>query len=96
MPTQTASHTGCRLCSWSLISRTHTYFRRFILPNFAQRDQRVLRRYVAACEELAESTVLGHKGGVTVNLKDQNAEPYVRIDFPPKEAIRGTTVLFKF
>lgn len=65
------------------------------LPDFSQGDRKILHRYVATCQELAESTVLSHKGGVTVKIKDQNAEPDLRIDFPPKEAIRGTTVLFR-
>lgn len=63
------------------------------LGDFGDEERAVLERYVDVCEELAESTVLSHDGGIAVHV-DQGQER-VEVDFPPKESIRGTAVLFR-
>lgn len=68
------------------------------LTGFQPAELQVIQRYIASCEELSESTVLSHNGGVTVNLKradDGSTKQTVTAQFPPREAIRGTTVLFR-
>ncbi|WP_371480695.1 hypothetical protein [Kitasatospora sp. NBC_00315] len=63
------------------------------LPGISAAELRILRRYVHTCQELSESTVLSHSSGVSINMND-GVEAVVA-DFPVKEAIRGTTVLFR-
>lgn len=53
----------------------------------------MLKRYVDVCEELAESSVLSHDGGFTVTVEE--GKERIEANFPPKEAIRGTAVLFR-
>jgi hypothetical protein len=68
------------------------------LTGFQPAELEVIRRYIASCEELSESTVLSSNGGVTVNIKrgdDGSTHETVTANFPPREAIRGTTVLFR-
>ena len=68
------------------------------LTGFQADELGVIRRYISCCEELSESTVLSSSGGVTVNLKradDGRTQQTVSAEFPPREAIRGTTVLFR-
>jgi hypothetical protein len=55
----------------------------------------ILRRYSAAARELAESAFLAHPTGVTVNLVDGALEERVEERFPPKENVRGFSVLFR-
>jgi hypothetical protein len=55
----------------------------------------VLRRYVSAAVELAESAFLAHPTGVTVNVLDGRLEEQIERNFPPKENIRGFSVLFR-
>jgi hypothetical protein len=56
-------------------------------------DLPVARRYVATCRELAESSVLAHRGGIAV--RDTGEGVMVTSDLPTKEAMRGTDVLFR-
>lgn len=64
------------------------------LAGFNDDEMLMLERYVDVCEELAESSVLSHDGGMTVRITGGNTEQ-VETSFPPKEAIRGTAVLFR-
>lgn len=64
-----------------------------LLSGFNNEERAVLGRYVDVCEELAESTVLSHDGGLTFRVED--GQERVEPNFPPKEAIRGTAVLFR-
>lgn len=57
------------------------------------RDHEAVARYVHACKELASYSLLSHKGGYTLHA-DASGER-VEVDNPPKEALRGFTVLFR-
>ncbi|MCX4748078.1 hypothetical protein OG455_21605 [Kitasatospora sp. NBC_01287] len=63
------------------------------LPGISAAELGILRRYVHTCQELSESTILSHSSGVSINMSD--GVEAVIADFPAKEAIRGTTVLFR-
>lgn len=63
------------------------------LSGFTDVELVMLTRYIYACEEMAESTVLSHDGSLTFKVTD--GEETVEANFPPKEAIRGTAVLFR-
>jgi hypothetical protein len=63
------------------------------LGGFTENELPMLNRYIDVCEELAESTVLSHDGRITFTVTD--GRETVEVDFPPKEAIRGTAVLFR-
>lgn len=73
--------------------------RRFpTLSGFSPDELTVIRRYITCCEELSESTLLSSQGGVSVSVKrapDGTQEEKVTAKFPPREAIRGTTVLWR-
>ncbi len=64
-------------------------------PDFEKAQERVLRRYVDTCEELARSTVLSHDGGMRITFTRNNPDPTITRDRPSGEALRGTTVLFR-
>lgn len=68
-------------------------------PPFAERIPEdllvVLRRYESAAVELAESAFLVHPTGVTVNVLDGGLEEQIEKSFPPKENVRGFSVLFR-
>jgi hypothetical protein len=55
----------------------------------------VLRRYMSAAVELAESSFLVHPTGVTVNVLDGGLEEQIEERFPPRENVRGFSVLFR-
>jgi hypothetical protein len=55
----------------------------------------VFRRYMSAAVELAESTFLAHPTGATVNVLDGGLEEKVEERFPPRENVRGFSVLFR-
>ena len=55
----------------------------------------VLRRYTYAAAELAESAFLAHPTGVTVNVLDDGVEEQIERSFPPRENVRGFSVLFR-
>jgi len=63
------------------------------LSGFSAEERIVLLRYVAMCRELAESTVLSYEGGI--EFKTKNGNVTFTADEPPREAIRGTVVLFR-
>lgn len=63
------------------------------LHGFAPAEEAILLRFVETCRELAESTVLSHHGGVHFEI--QGGIPTVSADEPPREALRGTVVLFR-
>lgn len=69
-----------------------------ILTGFTNEELEVIGRYIACCEELAESSVLSHATRVKVSWKqaeDGTQEESITADFPTREAIRGTTTLFR-
>lgn len=53
----------------------------------------VLRRYRVAARDLAESAFLAHPTGVTVNVLDGNLDEQIEEGFPPRENVRGFSVL---
>jgi hypothetical protein len=55
----------------------------------------VLRRYVSAAAELAESAFLAHPTGVTVTVLNNGLEEQIEKSFPPGENVRGFSVLFR-
>lgn len=55
----------------------------------------VLRRYVTAAMELAESAFLAHPTGVTVSVLDGGLDEQIEKRFPPRENVRGFSVLFR-
>ena len=55
----------------------------------------VLRRYTSAAAELAESAFLVHPSGVTVNVLNGGLEEQIGRSFPPRENVRGFSVLFR-
>jgi hypothetical protein len=55
----------------------------------------VFRRYTSAAVELAESTFLAHPTGVAVNVLDGGLEERIEKSFPPRENVRGFSVLFR-
>jgi hypothetical protein len=55
----------------------------------------VLRRYTHAAAELAESAFLAHPTGVTVNVLGEGLEEQIERSFPPRENVRGFSVLFR-
>jgi hypothetical protein len=55
----------------------------------------VLRRYSDAARELAESAFLAHPTGVTVNVLDGGSDEQIEKQFPPRENVRGFSVLFR-
>ena len=55
----------------------------------------VLRRYTAAAAELAESAFLAHPTGVTVTVLDDGLDEQIEKSFPPRENVRGFSVLFR-
>lgn len=63
------------------------------LSGFTVPETRTLRRYVATCQELAESTVLSHRSGIAVSF--EGGRESVEVNLPTMESIRGTTVLFR-
>jgi hypothetical protein len=63
------------------------------LAGFTNEESGVLMRYVQSCRELAESTVLSYR--TRLAFKSENGKPTVEADEPPREAIRGTVVLFR-
>jgi hypothetical protein len=68
-------------------------------PSFAQAISDdslvVLRRYSAAAKDLAESAFLAHSTSVTVHVHDDGMGEEVEKSFPPKENVRGFSVLFR-
>ena len=63
------------------------------LHTFSDDERRTLVRYVETCAELAESTVLSYGGGIYFSTKDGRTD--YSADLPPREAVRGTVVLFR-
>lgn len=63
------------------------------LRGFSPTEEAVLLRFVDTCRELAESTVLSHGGGLRLEMNDGKGT--LTADQPPREAIRGTVVLFR-
>ena len=61
----------------------------------AQDSLIVLRRYTTAAAELAESAFLAHPTGVTVNVLDGGLDEQIERCFPPRENVRGFSVLFR-
>jgi hypothetical protein len=61
----------------------------------AEDSLRVLRRYTTAASELAESAFLAHPTGVTVNVLDGGLDEQIEKCFPPRENVRGFSVLFR-
>jgi len=55
----------------------------------------VLRRYTFAAVELAESMFLAHPTGVAVNVLDDGLGERIEKSFPPRENVRGFSVLFR-
>jgi hypothetical protein len=55
----------------------------------------VLRRYSFAAVELAESAFLAHPTGVTVTVLNEGMEEQIEKQFPPRENVRGFSVLFR-
>jgi len=55
----------------------------------------VLRRYSAAAVELSESAFLAHPTGVTVSVLDGGLDEQIEKRFPPRENVRGFSVLFR-
>lgn len=55
----------------------------------------VFRRYTTAAAELAESAFLVHPTGVTVNVLDGGLDEQIEERFPPRENVRGFSVLFR-
>ena len=55
----------------------------------------VLRRYTSVAVELAESAFLAHPTGVMVNVLGSGLEEQIEKRFPPKENVRGFSVLFR-
>ena len=55
----------------------------------------VLRRYTTAALELAESAFLVHPTGVTVSGLNGGLEEQIEKRFPPRENVRGFSVLFR-
>jgi hypothetical protein len=55
----------------------------------------VLRHYTTAAVELAESAFLAHPTGVTVNVLDGGLDEQIEKCFPPRENVRGFSVLFR-
>ncbi|MEV3949792.1 hypothetical protein [Streptomyces halstedii] len=69
-----------------------------VLRGFTDDEATVVQRYIYCCKELSESTILSHATRVQVNWKKNEAgeqEEVITADFPSREAIRGTTVLFR-
>lgn len=52
------------------------------------------RRYGTAARELAESAFLAHPTGVTVRVLDGGMDEQIEENFPPRENVRGFSVLF--
>lgn len=68
------------------------------LTGFSAEEISVVRRYNTCCEELAESSVLSHATRVNVSWNradDGSHQEKITAEFPAREAIRGTTVLFR-
>lgn len=63
------------------------------LRGFTSTEEAVLLRFVETCRELAESTVLSHGGGLHFEMHDGVGT--LTADEPPREAVRGTVVLFR-
>jgi len=63
------------------------------LRGFTSTEEAILLRFVETCRELAESTVLSYAGSVHFEMHDGIAT--LTADHPPREAIRGTVVLFR-
>lgn len=59
-----------------------------------ERDSASIRRFVDTCRELSSYSLLNHGGGVSVTWDETKGES-VEIDNPPKEALRGFSVLFR-
>jgi hypothetical protein len=55
--------------------------------------RRKLERFVTTCEELAESSILSHRGGISVSV--EGGKEKISVDLPSMEALRGTVVLFR-
>ncbi|CAL9609650.1 hypothetical protein [Streptomyces sp. SudanB52_2052] len=68
------------------------------LRGFSTDELAVIKRYIACCEELSESTVLSSRGGIRLSVQrapDGSQKEKLTAEFPPREAIRGTTVLWR-
>jgi hypothetical protein len=68
------------------------------LSGFSDEEIIRIRRFVSCCEELAESTLLSHKVSLKLNWtnsEDGTQTEKITADFPPRESVRGTTVLFR-
>lgn len=59
----------------------------------ALKDLDAVRRYVQACKELSTYTLLNYGGGITVHWTPESES--VKVETPPKETLRGFTVLFR-
>lgn len=58
------------------------------------RDRASVERYIHACQELASYSLLSTDGGVSINVV--NGEPQeLKVEGPPKESLRGFSVLFR-
>jgi hypothetical protein len=57
-------------------------------------DRARLMEYVDTCDELSESPLLTHGGGVKISAKFDGATT-AELDAPPLEIVRGATVLFR-
>ncbi|WP_158716501.1 hypothetical protein [Streptomyces sp. NRRL S-1314] len=68
------------------------------LDSFSADELTVIKRYIRCCEELAESTVLSSDSSIKLHVTradDGTQTENFTANFPPREAIRGTTVLFR-
>ncbi|MFI0192183.1 hypothetical protein ACH4PW_32155 [Streptomyces sp. NPDC017082] len=68
------------------------------LDSFSLEELAVIKRFIRCCEELAESTVLSSNSEIKLHItraEDGTQMEKITASFPPREAIRGTTVLFR-
>ena len=84
--------------SWHLIQYVFNLPDPRAFPPFSNASSdrllQVLRRYIAAAKDLAESAFLAHPTRMTVHVLDDGSGERIDTNFAPKENIRGFSVLF--
>ena len=58
-------------------------------------DSDAISRYIEVCRELATYSLISSTGGVSVNWTAEGGVEELKVEGPPKEALRGFAVLFR-